>query len=208
MMAKMNVPAKAQTSPISSHDRILLAAKQLFSARGYEKTSTVAIARQAGTSESQLMKHFGSKEGLLEAIFERGWTALSPEMARAKEQDSPRARLRALFEVVVSGLERDPELMELMMLEARRVRREANQVLVTTGFLQLIRIVDECVAQAQQSGQLKVPVKPETVRSGLIGMFEGLLRDTVLARRTGFPAHYTKEDISVMFDNVIAALLK
>jgi AcrR family transcriptional regulator len=208
MMAKMNVPAKAGASAVSSHDRILLAAKQLFSQRGYENTSTVAIARQAGTSESQLMKHFGSKEGLLEAIFERGWTSLAPEMARAKELDSPRARLRALLEVVVGGLERDPELMELMMLEARRVRREANQVLVTTGFLQLIRIVDECLAQAQQSGQLKVPVKPETVRSGLIGMFEGLLRDMVLARRTGFPANYTKQDVSVLFDTVIAALLK
>jgi hypothetical protein len=55
---------------------------------------------------------------------------------------------------------------------------------------------------------LKVPVKPETVRSGLIGMFEGLLRDMVLARRTGFPANYTKQDVSVLFDTVIAALLK
>ncbi|MGZ4834111.1 MAG: TetR/AcrR family transcriptional regulator, partial [Terriglobales bacterium] len=49
----------------SSRERILHAAKQLFSSRGYENTSTVAIARLAGTSESQLMKHFGSKEGLL-----------------------------------------------------------------------------------------------------------------------------------------------
>ena len=204
----MNVPAKPAPSALSSHDRILMAAKQLFAQRGYENTSTVAIARQAGTSESQLMKHFGSKEGLLEAIFERGWTSLAPEMTRAREQESPRARLRALLEVVVSGLERDPELMELMMLEARRVRREANQVLVTTGFLQLIRIIDECLTQAEQAGQLRNGLKPETVRSGLIGMFEGLLRDMVLSRRTGFPAHYTRQDISTMFDIVIAALIK
>src|SRR5688572_7518797 len=52
--------------PASSHDRILAAAKHLFATRGYESSSTVAIARAAGTSESQLMKHFGSKEGLLE----------------------------------------------------------------------------------------------------------------------------------------------
>jgi AcrR family transcriptional regulator len=154
------------------------------------------------------MKHFGSKEGLLEAIFERGWTSLAPEMVRAREQESPRLRLRGLLEAVVSGLERDPELLELMMLEARRVRREANQVLVTTGFLQLIRIVDECLAQAQQAGQLRQGLKPETVRSGLIGMFEGLLRDLVLARRTGFPAHYNKQDISALFDAVINAVLK
>ncbi|HEX8798622.1 MAG TPA: helix-turn-helix domain-containing protein, partial [Terriglobales bacterium] len=62
---------------LSSHDRILRAAKRLFAQNGYENTSTVAIAREAGTSESQLMKHFGSKQGLLVAIFDRGWTRMN-----------------------------------------------------------------------------------------------------------------------------------
>src|SRR5947209_2387354 len=122
-----------QTKPpatVSSHDRILLAAKQLFAQRGYENTSTVAIARQAGTSESQLMKHFGSKEGLLEAIFERGWTALAPELAKLRGEESPRTKIRAMLDTVVHGLEQDPELMELMLLEGRRIRREGNMILI------------------------------------------------------------------------------
>ena len=204
----MTAPAKQAAPTTSSHDRILLAAKQLFAQRGYENTSTVAIARQAGTSESQLMKHFGSKEGLLEAIFERGWTQLAPEMAKAKEQESPRAKLRTLLENVTSGLEHDPELLELMMLEARRVRREGNQVLVSTGFLQLLRIIDETLAQAQQSGQIRAGLKPELIRSGLMGMFEGLVRDLVLARRTGYPAHYNRADMMALFEAVIASVLK
>src|SRR4051812_34773053 len=57
----------------SARDRILKTAKQLFAKQGYDHTSTVAIARAAGTSESQVMKHFGSKEGLLEEIFNAGW---------------------------------------------------------------------------------------------------------------------------------------
>ncbi len=61
---------------VSSHDRILRSAKHLFARNGYENTSTVAIAREAGTSESQLMKHFGSKQGLLLAIFDRGWAGI------------------------------------------------------------------------------------------------------------------------------------
>jgi len=59
------------SAELSSHDRILRAAKRLFAQNGYENTSTVAIARDAGTSESQLMKHFGSKQGLLVAF--RAW---------------------------------------------------------------------------------------------------------------------------------------
>jgi len=204
----MTTSAKQAAPNTSSHDRILLAAKQLFAQRGYENTSTVAIARQAGTSESQLMKHFGSKEGLLEAIFERGWTQLAPAMAKAKEEESPRARLRALLETVIGGLEHDPEMLELMMLEARRVRREGNQVLVTSGFLQLLRLTDEILAQAQQAGQIRAGLKPEVIRSGLMGMFEGLVRDLVLARRTGYPAHYSRADMMSLFEAVIASMLK
>ena len=57
---------------------------------GYENTSTVAIAREAGTSESQLMKHFGSKQGLLVAIFDRGWASMSERI----QVDSPRISRR------------------------------------------------------------------------------------------------------------------
>ena len=57
----------------SSRNRILVTAKTLFASLGYDNTSTAVIARNAGTSESQLMKHFGGKAGLLETIFSEGW---------------------------------------------------------------------------------------------------------------------------------------
>ena len=64
------------TAELSSHDRILRAAKLLFAQNGYENASPVAIARDAGTSESQLMKHFGSKQGLLVTILDLGWNSV------------------------------------------------------------------------------------------------------------------------------------
>ena len=56
-----------------SRERLLEAAKALFAERGYEASSTATICRLAGTSESQLIKHFRSKQGILEAIFEYAW---------------------------------------------------------------------------------------------------------------------------------------
>src|ERR1051326_3063540 len=93
----MNVPAKPAPSALSSHDRILMAAKQLFAQRGYENTSTVAIARQAGTSESQLMKHFGSKEGLLEAIFEQGWEMITERLHDLDTITAPEEKIQRLL---------------------------------------------------------------------------------------------------------------
>jgi AcrR family transcriptional regulator len=117
---------------LSSHDRILQAAKRLFAENGFENTSTVAIARDAGTSESQLMKHFGSKQGLLVAIFDRGWVAMH-ERIKMSPHGSPDDQLLAVLEAVTVELENDPELKILSMLVARRMLTDSNIVLLGLG---------------------------------------------------------------------------
>src|SRR5437764_5277097 len=114
--------SRGHLPPGSSRDRILHVAKSLFAKRGYEHASTSSIAREAGTSESQLMKHFGSKAGLLEAIFAENWSRITAESRLATQNvASPREKLTMLSGLVVGAMERDPELKLLMLLEGRRI---------------------------------------------------------------------------------------
>ena len=190
----------------SSHDRILMAAKQLFASRGYENTSTVAIARLAGTSESQLMKHFGSKEGLLEAIFDAGWQALGTHLAAIHQLPTANKKLRALLDATLAGMERDPELKQLLLLEGRRIRREGRMVMMTGGFLAYVGVIDGILDEMRAAGDLRPDLNPQAVRSALIGMFEGILRDQLLADRAGFPASAKTSDLRQLFEAVIPAL--
>ena len=113
----------------SSRDRILQAAKSLFATKGYENTSTVAISRAAGSSESQLMKYFGSKEGLLEAIFDESWQRINRSVRQAIRELVPRRRSSASSEAWSwRRSKRDPELKLLMLLAGRRVRKEGRMV--------------------------------------------------------------------------------
>ncbi len=190
----------------SSHDRILMAAKQLFASRGYENTSTVAIARLAGTSESQLMKHFGSKEGLLESIFDFGWEGLRSSLAPLQQLPSPEKKLYALLDATLQGMERDPELKQLLLLEGRRIRREGRMVMMTSGFLGFIQVIDGILAEMRAAGTLRPDLNPQAVRSALIGMFEGILRDQLLAQRAGFPSTAKVDDLRQLFSVIIPAL--
>src|SRR5438876_10680562 len=114
---------------LSSHERILEAAKRMFAANGYENTSTVAISRAAGSSESQLMKYFGSKEGLLEAIFDESWQRINRSVRQAIRELVPRRRSSASSEAWSwRRSKRDPELKLLMLLAGRRVRKEGRMV--------------------------------------------------------------------------------
>lgn len=48
------------------------AALELFAKEGFKATSTSKVAKLAGVSEGLIFRHFGNKEGLLEAIILQG----------------------------------------------------------------------------------------------------------------------------------------
>lgn len=60
-----------ETASSSGVDRILDAALEEFATRGYEAASTNLIASKAGVAKGLVFHHFGSKERLLEAVFDR-----------------------------------------------------------------------------------------------------------------------------------------
>jgi AcrR family transcriptional regulator len=181
---------------LSSHDRILLSARSLFSSQGYENATTSAIARMAGTSESQLIKHFSSKEGLLEAIFDQSWQRFSKALASELPKcETPYDKLRALIELILDAMERDMDLRTLMLLEGRRIRKHGSMVVLTDGFLQMVATVDRLLTEMRDGGQLRPDLNVQAVRSVLIGAYEGLLRDRILAERGKYPADYSSEDL-------------
>jgi AcrR family transcriptional regulator len=195
-------PSKVPGS--STHQRILRVAKTLFANRGYEHTSTSAISRQAGTSESQLMKHFGSKAGLLEAIFIEGWSEITEEARVAIEPlNTPMDRLQAITRCVLEHLEHDPELKLLLLLEGRRIRKEGQMVALTEGFMSFVKLVDGVLQELADAQMLRPNLNPQAIRSALMGMLEGMLRDRFLADRLGFPAHF---DLSQLQEILALAL--
>lgn len=203
----MPTPAENPASRLSSHDRILGSAKQLFATRGYENTSTAAIARRAGTSESQLMKHFGNKEGLLEAIFDSAWKRINAAARDARAtKHTPAEKLQTLVGLMLESFERDPDLKLLMLLEGRRIRKEGHMVMLTSGFREFVGTVDSILREMRGAGQLRTDLPVDAVRSALMGAFEGLLRDQLLARRLGFPARYSGKDMRAIFAAVLAGL--
>ncbi len=191
-----------------TRERLLQAAKQLFAEKGFENASTVAIARAAATSESQLVKHFGSKEGLLEAIFEDSWEQIGKQMRSLASLPTPAEKLRTLLETIVDALDRDPQLKQLMLLEGRRIRKEGGLFLLTQGFMNFVKTVDGVLGEMKAAGQLRPDVTVEAARSALMGMFEGMMRDQVLGRRVGFPAPFSTADVRRMFGLMVQALGK
>jgi AcrR family transcriptional regulator len=184
-----------------------MAAKRLFALNGYENTSTVAIAREAGTSESQLMKHFGSKRGLLAVILDRGWNNITSRVQMIAASSAPVDRLFRSLEAFVVELENDSDLKNLMVLEAGRVRKDNRDVIVSAGYQQFAEMVSATLADMRNQGLIRSDVNLEAVRAAFIGMTEGLLRDQVLAQRSDFRASYSSEDLKKVLGRLLSAFV-
>lgn len=190
-----------------SRTRLLLSARKLFAANGYEATSTASIARMAGTSESQLIKHFGGKAGLLDSIFVDGWNSLTAQIQQRLPAEIPaRERLRQLPRVMFDLLKADPELRQLLLLEGRRIRKEGRLMTLTDGFLGFVRVIDGLLDEMSKNGQLRSDLNQQAIRSALIGLTEGALRDQVLAERAGDETGYSLDHVGALVDALIATV--
>jgi len=177
-----------------SRERIREAAKVLFAERGYELTSTATICRLAGTSESQLIKHFGSKQGVLEAVFQYAWEQINPAVRLATESmSSARQKFQVLIDMVLTFLGKDEQLRKLFLLEGRRIRNDGKQVVLVPGFLEFVKIVDGILQELAERGELGVP--PHALRSALMGAIEGMMRDKILSHSMGFPADFADAEV-------------
>jgi AcrR family transcriptional regulator len=192
----------------SSRDRIREGARALFAERGYEATTTAAICRLAGTSQSQIIKHFTNKQGVLEAIFEYAWEQLNPAVQLAIERDpSPTHKLKTVVDMALSFLQKDRNLRTIFLLEGRRIRGDGHMVVLVPGFLDFIKILDGVLKEMNTRGELVPNVHPQAVRSALMGAFEGLLRDQMLARSSRFPAAYSEADFPAVFSTFLSAFI-
>ncbi|GAB4212425.1 MAG: hypothetical protein OHK0012_06670 [Synechococcales cyanobacterium] len=115
----------------SAHQRLLETAKELFARQGITQTTTRQIAEGAGVNEVTLFRHFGSKQGLLLAVFAdlgvfAGATSLEWSMSQGKI--SYREVLRYVsrcFQALVSN----PELVRSVVGEAGQYSGSQGQAL-------------------------------------------------------------------------------
>lgn len=192
----------------SSHERIRDAAKILFAKEGYEVSTTADICRLAGTSQSQLIKHFTGKQGVLEAIFEDAWEQINPAIRLAIEKvSSPAEKLKLVTDMVLTFFEKDHELRTIFLLEARRMRGDGHLVVLVPGYLEFVKMLDGIVQELATEGRLSSQIHPQALRSALMGAFEGLLRDRMLARQSHVPATYSEEDVRAMIFCIVSCCL-
>ena len=191
----------------TSRSRLIWAGKMLFARSGYEQTATSAIARKAGTSESQLVRYFGGKAGLLEAIFNESWRPLNEAIEEVMTK-APNARdaLLGVLSALIQSFGEDRDAAFLLLFEGRRVRASGPEIQLSEGFSRFTELLRTLVNRGQRDGTFSKKFNDTAIVSGLMGAAEGMVRDRFTNERAGQPAAVSDKDIRAILGAFIESL--
>lgn len=112
---------------LTTRDRIVAAAFKLFSEQGIDNTTTREIASAAEVNEVTLFRHFGNKDGIVQAAIEFSIPNVSlPKLNNLQFGDDIEANLRELTQAIVEIHNQREEFVRFCFLNIMAEEMDQN----------------------------------------------------------------------------------
>ncbi len=163
---------------ISTRQRLIHAALELFATQGVTETTTKQIAELAGVNEVTLFRQFGNKQGLLLAVieemevFKQFGLELVRQASKIESLGNMHEALKAYATAFLQALEGIPAVVRSVIGEAGQYPAE-NRLALGKGFTQATRYGADYFAIAIDQAQLQTHLSAEKLASLLNGLLLG-----------------------------------
>lgn len=167
---------------------------------GYEAATVAALVEEAGVPASSVYHYFGSKEGVLLAVMERGaqrYLAALPDFDR--RIGSRQEHLRVVVETAASLLERQPNFLRILVVMAAQP--------MSAGDGEVHRVVNRmrelALQRLREQMEIVFALDPES------GPADHLARFALAAFDGAFVAHQSHPEVGVadLLEHLPAALV-
>ncbi|MEN3350764.1 MAG: hypothetical protein V7632_4399 [Bradyrhizobium sp.] len=155
---------KPRADAVRNRERVLEAAKAVFSAGGSE-ASLEAVARQAGVGIGTLYRHFPTREALFEAVYRREVEQLGDLAEQLQCAPEPVEALRRWMRANVEFVATKKGMISALALVAH-----GSTELYAYSFDRLTKAIGTLLARAVAAGEIRGDISAEDVLRALIGM--------------------------------------
>jgi AcrR family transcriptional regulator len=164
MRQSENSTRKPRVDAVRNRERVLEAAKAVFSSGGAE-ASLEAVARAAGVGIGTLYRHFPTREALFEAVYRREVQQLADLAEKLKQESQPVDALRHWMRSNVKFVATKKGMSAALALAAYK-----NPELFSYSFDRLTRAVGGLLDRAIATREIRDDISPEDVLRALVGM--------------------------------------
>jgi AcrR family transcriptional regulator len=155
---------KPRADAIRNRERVLEAAKVVFSAGGPE-ASLEAVAQAAGVGIGTLYRHFPTREALFEAVYRREVQQLADLGEQLKQEAQPIDALRHWMRSIVKFVATKKGMSAALALAAYK-----NSELYSYSFDRLTQTVGGLLDRAVATREIRDDISPEDLLRALVGM--------------------------------------
>lgn len=157
--------------------QIMEVAEELFAENGFRGTSVRDIADKAGVNLAMISYYFGSKEKLLEAIFEyRGdTTKLILENLASKSGLSSMDKMNGMIDHYLKKLASQQCFHRLMVREQSVANSEAVTAMILKLKKQNLEVVKRLITEGQKTGEFRKNIDVSLLMITMLGTANQLI---------------------------------
>jgi AcrR family transcriptional regulator len=158
------VQRKPRTDSVRNRERVLEAAKLVFSEGGTE-AGLAAVARQAGVGIGTLYRHFPTREELYEAVYRREVEQLVEMAGQLAAEPARLPALRQLLKALVALVATKKGMATALALAAHK---PPELMAFTIG--RLSEAIGMLLQPAVEAGELRADIGPEDLLMTVVGL--------------------------------------
>ncbi len=176
-------------------NRILQAAIEVFSRKGFFNSKVSEIARASGVADGTIYLYFKNKDDLLISLFEEKMVEIVDDVKkRIQEGGSALDKLRIFIANHMGLLECEAGLIEVLQVELRQSSKFLKDY-TPVKFFEYLDVVSGILEEGKKDGVFRQDMNVGVARRVVFGAMDELSRTYILSKRQKFHPAATSAEV-------------
>ena len=155
-------------------DQIMQATLKIIARKGVSSLTTAALAREVGTSEANLYRHFRNKDEIYMATVNHVREMIANNLGKISDGSTdPVAMLKRFFAFQIELMEVNGGITRLMFSEELHVHQHMREGILETMYA-VSKKLASLVKDGQKAGAIRKDIDPLTTVLMFVAMIQGL----------------------------------
>lgn len=189
------MPKKDPSQVGDKRNRILQAAIEVFSRKGFFNSKVSEIARASGVADGTIYLYFKNKDDLLISLFEEKMVEIVVDVRkRIQTGETALDKMRIFIENHMGLLECEAGLIEVLQVELRQSSKFLKDY-TPVKFFEYLDVLSEVLEAGKQEGVFRQDMNVGVARRVVFGAMDELSRTYILSKRQKFHPSVTSAEV-------------
>ena len=189
------MPKRVPNHGADKRNRILRAAINIFSQKGFFNSKVSEIARASGVADGTIYLYFKNKEDLLISLFEEKMGEVVADVRqRISSGAGALAKLRIFIDRHMDLLEREAGLIEVLQVELRQSKKFLKDY-TPVKFFEYLEVISDILEEGKREGVFRADLNVSVARRAIFGALDELCLTYVLSRKPMYHPSVTSAEV-------------